>query len=83
MYIWVMSYPPLLLNHPAIYKTSWRASETIAPAYKYAKENSLHMKNINNLLISKRLLPIVRDFHELFAFIRKALPSIVRELFLL
>ena len=37
----------------------------------------------NHLLISKILLPIVRGFHELFVFIRKALPSIVRGLFLL
>ena len=31
------------------------------------------------LFISKGFLPIVRDSHELFVFIRKAFPSIVRE----
>ena len=36
IYIWVMSYPPLLFDHPAIYKTSWRAGETIALVYNYA-----------------------------------------------
>ena len=82
IYIWVMSYPPLLFDHPAIYKTSWRAGETIALVYNYANK-SLHMKNRNHSLISKRLLPIVRNCHELFVFVRKALPSIVRELFLL
>ena len=33
---------------------------------------------LNDLLISKGLLPIVRDVHELFVVIRKAFPSIVR-----
>ena len=33
--------------------------------------------------LQNRDLPIVRGFHELFVFIRKALPSIVRGLFLL
>ena len=28
---------PVLLDHPAIYKTSWRAGETIALVYNYAK----------------------------------------------
>ena len=32
--------PPLLFDHPAIYKTSLRAGETIARVYKYAKTNT-------------------------------------------
>ena len=28
---------PPLFDHPAIYKTSWRAAETIALVYNYAK----------------------------------------------
>ena len=36
-----MSYPPLLFDHPAIYKTSWRAGETIALVYNYAKTHTL------------------------------------------
>ena len=41
IYIWVMSYPPpLLFDHPAIYKTSWRAGETIALVYNYAKTHT-------------------------------------------
>ena len=35
-----MSYPPLLFDHPAIYKTSWRAGETIALVYNYAKTHT-------------------------------------------
>ena len=35
-----MSYPPLLFDHPAIYKTSWLASETIALVYNYATKHT-------------------------------------------
>ena len=34
---------------------------------------------LNNILISKGLPSIVRDFHELCVFIIKAFPSIVRD----
>ena len=33
----------LLFDHPAIYKTSWRAGETIALVYNYAKNRRKHM----------------------------------------
>ena len=36
-----MSYPPLFFDHPAIYKTSWRAGETIALVYNYAKTHTI------------------------------------------
>ena len=38
--MWVLPYPPLLFDHPAIYKTSWRAGETIALVYNYANTNT-------------------------------------------
>ena len=41
IYIWVMSYPPLLFYHPAIYKTSWRAGETIALVYNHANTHTI------------------------------------------
>ena len=33
--------PPLLFDHLAIYKTSWRAGETIALVYNYAKTHAI------------------------------------------
>ena len=30
--------PPLIVDHPAICKTSWRVGETAALVYKYAKQ---------------------------------------------
>ena len=41
IYIWVLPYPPLLFDHLAIYKTSWRAGETIALVYNYAKTHTI------------------------------------------
>ena len=45
IYIYIYGFcpipPPLLFDQPAIYKTSWRAGETIALVYNYAKT---HMK---------------------------------------
>ena len=35
--------PPLLFDHPAIYKTSWRAGETIALVYNMQKHTRKHM----------------------------------------
>ena len=36
-----MSYPPPpLFDHPAIYKTSWRAGERIALVYNYVKTHT-------------------------------------------
>ena len=32
---------PLLFDHPAIYKTSWRAGETIALVYNSAKSHCI------------------------------------------
>ena len=40
IYIYIYTYGrctiPLIFDHPAIYKTSWREGETIALVYKYA-----------------------------------------------
>ena len=36
-----LSPPPLLFDHPAIYKNSWRAGETIALVYNYAKTHTI------------------------------------------
>ena len=33
--------PPPLFDHPAIYKTSWRAGETIALVYNHAKTHTI------------------------------------------
>ena len=41
IYIWVMSYPPLLFDHPATYTTSWRAGETIALVYNYTTTHTI------------------------------------------
>ena len=37
IYIYICPIPPLLFDYPAIYKTSWRAGETIALVHNYAK----------------------------------------------
>ena len=83
VYIWVMSYPPPCFLTTLQYTKLHGVQAKLSHLYIIMQNKSLHMKNINHLLISKRLLSIVRGFHELFVFIRKALPSIVRELFLL
>ena len=46
IYIYIYIYmgaalSPLLFDHLAIYKTSWRAGETIALVYVYAKAHTI------------------------------------------